>query len=190
MKRNEPEQDQVIHSVDGIEEYDNRLPNWWLYTLYGSIAFAAVYWFAYHVGGYANLPLAAYQIEVDRVEAAQAANAPPVTAESLVLLTKDDATVERGHQVFVQTCAQCHRQDGGGQVGPNLTDEFWLHGAAPDQIWKTISEGVPAKGMPSWGPQLGPRRVQAVTAYVLTLRNKNVPNGKAPQGERVTLSSR
>lgn len=184
-----PTEDRVIHSVDGIEEYDNRLPRWWLFSLYGAILFAAVYWYTYHVGAFAETPAVAYQSERDRAALAEAKAGGTMTPEALVALTKDKTTVEQGKAIFTSTCAACHRADGGGNVGPNLTDEFWLHGGAPDQIWKTVSDGVPAKGMPAWKPQLGPDRVQAVTAYVLTLRHTNAPGGKAPQGTRETLSA-
>ena len=187
------QQDKVIHEVDGIQEYDNKLPNWWLYTLYGAIAFAAVYWFHYHVAEFGDSSTARYQAEVDKAAAEQAAKfkaAGVMSAGALAAMAKDKATVEQGKQVFAQTCAACHRQDGGGMVGPNLTDEFWMHGGAPDKIYKTITEGVPDKGMPAWAAQLGPDRVQAVTAYVITLAGTNVPGGKAPQGERESLTMR
>ena len=186
-------QNRVIHEVDGIEEYDNKLPNWWLFTFYGAIMFAIGYWYDYHVGGFGDLPREALQAEVDKANAAEAErvkHAGAMTPEALVTLSKDKGTVAQGQQIFTATCAACHRADGGGNVGPNLTDEFWLHGGSPEKIWKTINEGVPAKGMPPWGPQLGPDRIQAVTAYVLTLRNSNVPGGKAPQGDRDTISLR
>lgn len=189
----DPTENKVIHEVDGIQEYDNKLPNWWLYTLYGSMLFAAGYWFHYQTSGFGDLPMAEYQQEVDKaaaVEAARIKAAGVMTPEALASLAKDKGTVEQGKQVFAQTCVACHRADGGGMVGPNLTDEFWLHGAAPDKIWKTISLGVPDKGMPAWGPQLGPDRTQAVTAYVISIRGSNVPNGKAPQGERDSLTLR
>jgi cytochrome c oxidase cbb3-type subunit 3 len=186
-----PTENKVIHEVDGIQEYDNKLPNWWLYILYGSIVFAFGYWFAYQTAGFFLYPRASYEAEMDKLAASQASNAAiagPVTAEALVGLSQDRGTVARGKQVFATTCVACHRADGGGVVGPNLTDDFWLHGGAPDKIYKTVTEGVADKGMPAWGPQLGPARVQAVTAYVLTLRGTNVPAGKAAQGERDTLS--
>jgi cytochrome c oxidase cbb3-type subunit III len=113
-----------------------------------------------------------------------------MTPATLAALAKDKGTVAQGKQVFALTCIACHRQDGGGVVGPNLTDEFWIHGAAPDKIYDTISKGVPDKGMPAWGPQLGSERVQAVTAYVISIRGTNVPGGKAPQGDRDTLTLR
>jgi cytochrome c oxidase cbb3-type subunit 3 len=186
-------ENRVIHEVDGIQEYDNKLPNWWLLSFYGAIMFAVGYWYHYHVGGFGDLPAAAYQAELDRAAAADADRVKRegvMTPEALATLSRDKTTVAQGLQVFSTTCAACHRADGGGNVGPNLTDDFWLHGGAPDQIYKTITEGVPAKGMPPWGPMLGPAKVQAVTAYVLTLRGTNVPAGKPPQGERNSLSLR
>ena len=191
MSSPDSKENRVIHEVDGIQEYDNKLPNWWVYILYGSVVFAFGYWYVYQTAGFADLPLVAYEAEMDRVAAAQAGDAKlagPVTAESLAALSRDRGTVARGKQVFITTCAACHRADGGGAVGPNLTDDFWLHGAAPDKVYKTITEGVLDKGMAAWGPQLGPARVQAVTAYVITLRGTNVAGGKAAQGEREILS--
>jgi cytochrome c oxidase cbb3-type subunit 3 len=179
------EEDRVVHEVDGIEEYDNQLPRWWLYTLFGAIAFAAGYWFIYQSGGFADSPYQAYQAEL----AKRAKETGTVSPELLAALASNPAVVEQGKQVFTSTCVACHRSDGGGNVGPNLTDEFWLHGGAPEQIYKTVSEGVPLKGMPAWKPQLGGDRVQAVTAYVITLKNKNVPGGKPPQVTRDTLST-
>ena len=189
----DPSENKVIHEVDGIQEYDNKLPNWWLYTLYGSMVFGFGYWFIYQTAGFADLPPAEYQAEMDKAATVMAAKikaAGVMTPETLAALSKDKVTVEQGRQVFALTCVACHRADGGGVVGPNLTDDFWLHGAAPDKVYNTIMSGVPDKGMPPWGPQLGLDRVQAVTAYVITLRGTNVPNGKAPQGERDSLSLR
>jgi cytochrome c oxidase cbb3-type subunit 3 len=193
MSAHEPGENKVIHEVDGIQEYDNKLPNWWLYSLYGTILFAAGYWFHYQTSGFGDLPHAEYQLEMDMaaaIEAARIKAAGVMTPESLLALSKDKGTVEQGKAVFTATCVACHRADGGGVVGPNLTDDFWLHGASPDKVWKTISTGVPDKGMPAWGPQLGPDRTQAVTAYVISLRGTNVANGKAPQGERESLTLR
>jgi cytochrome c oxidase cbb3-type subunit 3 len=189
----DPEQNRVIHEVDGIEEYDNKLPNWWLYTLYGAIVFAVFYWFHYQVAGFGDSPRVEYQAEVDKAAAEEAARIKArgvMTPDALVALARDKKTVGQGREIFTQTCAVCHRQDGGGNVGPNLTDDFWLHGSSPDKIYKTITEGVAAKGMPAWGPQLGADRIQAVTAFVLTLRGTNVPDGKVPQGEREIVSVR
>lgn len=191
MKTREDEsENRVIHEIDGIQEYDNRLPNWWLYSLYGTIIFAVAYWYHYHSGGFGQLPGEAYKAEVEREQAAAAMQIKvgEATPEALVALTKDPNAIALGRQVFASTCAACHRNDGGGNVGPNLTDEFWLHGGAPEKIYRTIASGIPDKGMPAWQPQLGPLKTQAVTAYVLGLRGQNVPGGKAPQGERESLT--
>jgi cytochrome c oxidase cbb3-type subunit III len=184
--------DRVIHEVDGIQEYDNKLPNWWLYTLYGAIVFAVGYWYWYETLRAGQSPKEAYQVELDRAaaEQAMAIKVGEATPESLLALTKDPNAVALGKQVFVSTCAACHRSDGGGNVGPNLTDEFWLHGGAPEKIFRTVASGVPDKGMPAWQPQLGALKTQAVTAYVLGLRGTNVAGGKPPQGERESLSAR
>jgi cytochrome c oxidase cbb3-type subunit 3 len=194
MTAQKPENDSentVIHEVDGIQEYDNKLPNWWLYSLYGSIGFAVLYWYVYQTTGIGASPAQAYQEELDRNAAAAAMQIKvgEATPESLMALAKDANALALGKQVFTSTCAACHRQDGGGLVGPNLTDEFWLHGGAPEKIFHTISTGVPDKGMPAWQPQLGALKTQAVAAYVITLRGTHAAGGKAPQGEREVLSA-
>jgi cytochrome c oxidase cbb3-type subunit III len=183
-------EDRVLHEVDGIQEYDNDLPRWWLYALYGTIAFAAFYWYAYESGGLLEGPSKAYKAEVERARAAEASKIKigEATAESLTAMARDPAAVALGKQVFTSTCAACHRADGGGNVGPNLTDDYFLHGSSPEKIYKTIAGGVPDKGMPAWLPQLGALKTQAVASYVIGLRGSRVPNGKAPQGERESLS--
>lgn len=186
QKSKEPEQDKVVHEYDGILEYDNRLPNWWLYTLFGSIIFAALYWAYYQQLGIGKTPLELYQAEMAREEAkkeAQAAALQPVTPEILLELSRDSQATEAGKQVYGQMCAACHGPTGGGLIGPNLTDEFWVHGGSPDKIYAVVKDGVLAKGMPAWGGSLGEEKVRAVTAYLLTLRNTKVAGGKAPEGE-------
>ena len=96
----------------------------------------------------------------------------------------DPAALAAGKESFTTLCAPCHAATGGGAIGPNLTDEYWLYGGAPMEIYKTVKVGVPAKGMPAWGPQIGEAKTQAVTAYVLSIRNSHAPGGKAPQGDK------
>ena len=177
------DRDKVVHEVDGIQEYDNRLPNWWLYTLFGSIVFALGYWFTFHVFKASELPQAQWRREMAEI-AERSGQKVHATSDELVALSRDPQIVADGKTVFTSTCAPCHRADGGGNIGPNLTDEFWLHGGAPEKIWETVEDGYTQKGMPAWGPQLGEDRVRAVVAYVLTMRNTHVPGGKPPQGER------
>jgi len=172
-------QGEIIHVYDGIEEADNQLPLWWLITFYGSIAFAVAYWFHYQVFETGMTSMQAYQ-------AAVAANAPPPGAamsdDALVALSQDPSAVEAGHATFTASCVACHADQGQGNVGPNLTDGYWIHGGAPTDILHVITDGVGDKGMPAWGPILGPEAVQKVAAYVLSIRNTNVP-GKEPQGD-------
>ena len=177
-----------VHVYDDIQECDNLLPRWWLYSLFGTVIFALGYWFYFHVFMAGTLPNEAYTQEVQAETARESARiraAGVMTPAALLALSHDASLVHQGQEVFRSTCATCHGPSGGGLIGPNLTDEFWLHGGAPDAIFHTINEGVAARGMPAWGPQLGIDRVQAVTAYLLTVRNTHVPGGRPPQGERV-----
>jgi cytochrome c oxidase cbb3-type subunit 3 len=180
-----PRENVVVHTYDDIEEYDNHLPNWWLYTLYGAMVFALFYLGHYHVLRSGPSSAEAYEQEMaaDRAAAAERARgAGTLTPEALLTLSRDPATVRQGREVFAQNCVACHAPTGGGGIGPNLTDRFWINGGAPDRVYRSVSEGVPARGMPAWGAQLGARRVQSAVAFVLTLRNTNVTGGKAPQG--------
>lgn len=171
----------VHHVYDGIEEHDNRLPNWWLGILWTTIVFGFGYWFYFHVAEVGALPMREYQQEA--AEAAQRlADNQPISNETLLAMLKDDTQTGNGKALFQQNCGTCHGAEGQGLIGPNLTDNAWLHGGKPVDIHKTISEGAVAKGMPAWGRTLGAGRVKALTAYVLTLKGKNVA-GKPPQGE-------
>ncbi|HEX5754215.1 MAG TPA: cbb3-type cytochrome c oxidase N-terminal domain-containing protein [Archangium sp.] len=171
----------ILHVYDGIEEMDNHLPNWWLFLLWSTVLFGFGYWFYYQVSGVGPGSMAVYKAEA--AEAARnAASNQPVSDETLLALMLDSQSVEQGKAQFTQQCAACHGQKGEGLIGPNLTDKFWLHGGTPMAIHKTVSEGVVAKGMPAWERTLGAERVRSIAAYVLTLKNTNVP-GKAPQGE-------
>lgn len=171
----------VVHVYDDIHEEDNRLPDWWLGILFGTIVFAFGYWFVFEVAGAAPGPLATMKTEL-AAQAKKRAEAGPVTDEALVVLAKDAATLTEGRKTFVSTCAPCHGAEGQGLVGPNLTDRFWLHGGRPTAIHHSITNGYPEKGMRSWGPVLGAERVRTVAAYVLSLKGKNVP-GRPPQGD-------
>ena len=166
------------HEYDGIQEFDNRLPNWWLFTLYAAIVFGFGYWIYYH-----TLDRPGFQeVFAQQWAAVEKAQADKAGSIDLAALAKDPDAVARGKVTFANVCAACHRADGGGLVGPNLTDSAWIHGSAPKDIMKTVSEGFVAKGMPPWGPVLGPKGVAEVTAFVLTLKDTNVAGGKPPQG--------
>ena len=176
----------VVHSYDDIEEYDNELPNWWLYTLFGAMVFAIGYFFWYevlHAGPSQQQSYEASRVEDRRRDAERARRLGAMNDDGLRTLSHDAATVEQGRTLYAQNCVACHRADGGGLIGPNLTDNQWIHGGAPLRVFRTVSEGVAAKGMPAWGAQLGPDRTMSVVAYLLTLRNTNVAGGKAAQGD-------
>jgi cytochrome c oxidase cbb3-type subunit 3 len=181
----EKKQDDVVHVYDDdIVEHDNRLPLWWQYTLYGAVVFAVFYWLGEHRIGAWLSQRDRYDQEMIAVRLEAARNGAKMTPDTLVAMSRAPQTVDAGHQVFVTTCAPCHRADGGGNIGPNLTDAYWIHGNKPENIYSCVHDGVPSKGMPTWGPQLGEEKVAEVVAYVLTIQNTNVVGGKAPQGDR------
>ncbi len=178
----DPEKKAPVHHVyDGIVEEDNRLPNWWLAILFGTIVFGFGYWFVYQTTGVLPNPLAEYKLQT-----AELAKLHPetqaATNDGLLALAADLAVISEGQQAFATTCAACHAQQGQGLVGPNLTDAVWLHGGKPLQIHTSITNGFPDKGMPPWGKTLGPTKIRALTAFVLSIKGKNLP-GKAAQGE-------
>ena len=165
------------HESDGIEEYDNPLPDWWLGLFFVTIIFAAVYPIWYH-GMEGHTQVAAYDLEM----AAAAVTWPE--REALASLPTDAATVAAGEEIFLQTCASCHLADLTGKIGPNLIDAEWIHGSTGPEILKTISEGVAAKGMPAWGPILGPAKVEQVAAFVLSKQGSapvHTPAAPAPE---------
>jgi cytochrome c oxidase cbb3-type subunit 3 len=179
-KKHDPIQGEIVHEYDGIEEADNELPVWWLWTLYGAMVFAVVYWFTYQSFSVLPNPQQAYFL--DKAEKLEKEGGEPSNEE---LLAQVGTPAERaGQDVFLANCVACHNTQGQGKIGPNLTDGAWLHGGDPVQIWKTIKEGVPAKGMPPWGPVLGRLGVNQATAFVLSIRDTNVP-GKSPEGQPV-----
>jgi len=183
--REEYRQDTILnHEFDGIQEFDNRLPNWWLWIMWGSIVFGLVYWLVFHTLELRDLPYAEFEttmLEAQEAELARMA-ALGMNDETLWAMSAIETKVAEGREIWVKHCVACHLDQGQGSVGPNLTDNAWIHGCKPMDHLNVIYEGVAAKGMPAWLNQLGPTRSQAVTAYILTLRNTNVP-GKAPEGE-------
>ena len=170
------------HTYDGIEEFDNRLPNWWLWTFYLACIFSVGYWVHYHTLGTGNLPSEEYLVEqreaAAKLEAELAKN--PVTDEMLIKLSENPAFVAEGKKIFTNPllCAQCHNANASGKIGPNLTDEYWIYGGKPMDIYATIMEGRPG-GMQSYKAQ-GLGFVQRAVAYVLSIKNTNVP-GKEPE---------
>jgi cytochrome c oxidase cbb3-type subunit 3 len=172
-----------LRKYDDILEEDNHLPNWWLAILFGSILFAFGYWMAFHTTDTFQNPPEVYRAEVDALKKARAA-ANPTSEEALSALVQNAYAVTEGQNVFKSTCASCHGQNAEGLVGPNLTDKFWMHGASGKEVLKSIADGYADKGMPAWGAVIGDDKARKVTAYVLSLKGKNLP-GKEPQGQPV-----
>jgi cytochrome c oxidase cbb3-type subunit 3 len=166
------------HTFDGIQEFDNRLPNWWLWTFYLACIFSVIYWIHYHTLGTGDLPHEAYLREQRAIAAELAKN--PVSDEMLQKLAENPSFVAEGKAIFENPakCALCHKPDGSGLVGPNLTDEYWVYGSSPMDIYTTILKGRPG-GMAAHEAE-GLGFVQRTTAYVLSIKNTNVP-GKPPE---------
>jgi cytochrome c oxidase cbb3-type subunit 3 len=176
-----PDEDQLRpHIYDGIQEYDKRLPNWWLFTLYASIVFAIIYWAYYHAyGSPAEAgPALVAQMKENAEKAARSSGV--LTDELMWKMSRDPQVIEAGKATFLTTCASCHLPNLTGQIGPNLVDEFWIHGGTPLAVIKTINEGVLEKGMPSWGPLLGKQKITEVAAFIMSHHKEGEPIKQAP----------
>lgn len=170
------------HTYDGIQEYDKRLPNWWLLTFYGAIAFSVVYWLYYHHSGVGLSDRQVLAQEMQALEAARLENSlGTLTDEQLWELSQKPELLAAGQATFTTNCVACHlaslrgKDENPGAVGPSLVDNLWIHGGTPLQIRATVAQGVLEKGMPSWGPVLGERRVVEVVAYVLSHHRQGEP---------------
>ena len=174
------------HNYDGIKELDNSLPPWWLYGFYITIIFAVIYMFRYHVF---DGPTQAQELETELAEAQIAIEEYKKTAKDLVdastveVLT-DAADLSAGKAIWDSKCAVCHLADGGGSIGPNMTDEYWILGGGIKNIFSTISEGGrDGKGMVSWKSQLKPSEIAQVSSYILTLQGTTPAAPKDPEGD-------
>src|SRR5690606_28529642 len=148
--------------ADGIEEYDNPLPDWWLGLFFLTIIWAFAYTVHYHFIADRS------QEKALAAELAAAELRWPASAEDAVFVPTPELA-EAGRSVYATNCAACHAADLTGGIGPNLVDDEWIHGGSPEDVVRTIAEGVPTKGMPAWGPILGPERVRQAAAYILTI---------------------
>jgi cytochrome c oxidase cbb3-type subunit 3 len=173
------------HDYDGIQELDNNLPRWWVWLFYLTIIFAAAYLIYYHVACAGDLSAAEYAKEMKAGE--QIKNAAMGKFESSIATLQpstDAAVLASGRQTYAKFCAPCHRADGGGLVGPNLTDDYWIHGSAFADNVKVIWDGVPAKGMITWKTILKPDEIYSVASYIYTLRGAKLATpGKPPENQ-------
>ena len=174
----------IDHEADGIQELDNLLPRWWVWLFYLTTIFAVVYMLYYHVFRAGDLQAKEFEKEWIKGEAIKQA-ALQKFESSIATLTplNDKQVLGDGQQVYTKLCAPCHRADGGGLVGPNLTDDYWIHGSNYVDNVKTIINGVPEKGMLTWRGILKPHEIQSVASYIYTLRGTKPPNPKPPENQ-------
>lgn len=173
------------HEADGIKELDNLLPRWWVWLFYLSTIFAIAYMFYYHVLNLGDLQIAAYKKDAQKGELIK--NAAIASFESTLGTlspVQDAPSLNKGQVVYTQMCAPCHRADGGGLVGPNLCDDYWIHGSNYLDNLKVIINGVPEKGMITWRGVLKPAEIQAVASYIYAFRGTSPANPKPPENQK------
>lgn len=172
------------HEYDGIQELDNPAPAWFQFLFYITIVFAVIYMINYHLIGKQNSSFDEYMQEVTiaQQQKDELLRTGALINESNVLALTDPADLEKGKEIFTVNCVTCHNTDGGGGVGPNLTDKYWIHGGGIKNVFSVIKYGVPAKGMITWQTQLNPKQMNQVASYVLTFEGKTPAAPKAPEG--------
>lgn len=174
------------HNYDGIEELDNPTPPWWQWAFVISAIFGVVYLWIYFVSHSApnqikELELANAKAD-EEIKAYMAGSANKID-ENTVTILADATDINEGKKIFISVCAACHGTDGGGIVGPNLTDNYWLHGGTINDIFKTIKYGVPEKGMKSWKDDYTPKQIAQLSSFITTLKGTKAANPKEPQGD-------
>lgn len=190
-KPSETTDELLEHEYDGIREYDNPLPKWWVWMFWGSFWFSCFYFFHYHMGAKGVSVAEAYVNELKEAREAEArlAMGDEVSESGLAQMMANTEMMADTQALYKARCEQCHADKGQGQIGANLTDEHWIHGEGKlMDIYKVVAEGVPAKGMPAWERQLTPIEMRKIVAFIGTLRGKNLP-GKAPEGNKVDMAA-
>lgn len=182
------EKDMMLdHKFDGIAELDNPTPAWFMWLFYGSIVWGFGYLMYFHVLGYGKLQDEEYAVEMAEARAAKIeylAKSSNNIDENSVKISNAEDEISSGQSIYNTNCVACHGDKGQGLVGPNLTDEYWLHGGSINNIFKTVKYGIPEKGMISWEKMLTPKQISDVSNYILSLKGSNPANGKAPQGDK------
>lgn len=175
------------HEYDGIKELDNVLPPWWVYLFYGTIIFGCIYLFRFHViKEYNQIEEFETQMEIARAEVEKyKLTAPDIMSVDKVTLLTDEASIAKGKELFATNCAACHKPDGGGSIGPNLTDEYWILGGGVKNIFNTIMEGGrEGKGMVPWKATIKPSDIQKIASYIVTLQGSNPADAKPAEGDK------
>ena len=186
---NNPKDELREHNFDGIQEYDNDLPRWWVWLFIITVVVSAVYPFLYDMQGnsFASQTIDKEMAEYNasRSAALPAADAKAGGETDLIALASNAEGLKQGSQIYVAKCLVCHGDKGQGLIGPNLTDDYWIHGGKIADIRNTVLNGVLDKGMLAWKDQLKPDEINAVVAFVWSIRGSNPPNPKAPEGNKV-----
>ncbi|MDX1440569.1 MAG: cbb3-type cytochrome c oxidase N-terminal domain-containing protein [Rubricoccaceae bacterium] len=176
------------HKYDGIREYDNPMPGWWVWLFIATIVFSPIYALGLHqfdfIDSYEE-NLAESQAELAEIREVYETTGPSFKTDPGALreYAADPLMTVAGSETYTTLCAACHGDQGQGLIGPNLTDEFWINGGSPEDIFLNIAEGVPANGMPAWNTSLSDEEIAQVMSYVISLEGTNPPNPKPPQGE-------
>jgi cytochrome c oxidase cbb3-type subunit 3 len=181
----EKEKDIMLdHDFDGIKELNNTIPPWFNILFYGSILIAIIYMIDFHVLGSGSVMVDEYlqEVKIANEKRDELIKTGAFINESNVTLLTDAGELEKGKQIFIGNCTPCHGPDAGGTVGPNLTDKNWIHGGGIKNVFTTIKNGVPAKGMIAWQTSLTPKQMQQVGSYILSLQGTNPATGKPPEG--------
>lgn len=176
------------HDYDGIKELDNALPPWWKYGFYITIVIGFIYMYNYHVSGSGKNPEQEYAMEMaegKKQEEAYMAKTKDLVDETNITLS-DASGIAAGKALYTQSCVACHAADGGGGIGPNLTDNNWIHGGSLNNIYQTIKNGYPEKGMQAWQSMYSPVQMKNLTSFVKSLTGTKPANPKAPQGDSYT----
>jgi cytochrome c oxidase cbb3-type subunit 3 len=181
-------EDKVLHELDGIREYDNPMPGWLMAIWWGSLIFAAAYLIFYALSFGEGSMEAEYRGETQKaltgVQAYFDAHPlVPPSAGELLAGSNNQAVLQAGAARFGRSCAACHGDKAQGLIGPNLTDDRWIHGGSVEQIFQTVAKGWPAKGMPPWGRALKPDELSALVSYVRSVQGSNPPGARPPEGE-------
>ncbi|MBB6500107.1 cbb3-type cytochrome c oxidase N-terminal domain-containing protein [Pedobacter cryoconitis] len=191
LKPLEEEKNLVMeHKFDGIAELNNPTPAWFMVLFYGTIIFAVCYLLNYEVLGFGKSQEQEYSTEIEQAAEAKIAflanpkNSASAVNENNIVQSKDDAVIKSGAALFANRCTPCHGEHAEGIVGPNLTDEYWLHGGSIKDVFKTIKYGVPEKGMISWEKSLSAQQISDLANYVLSLQGTKPAGAKAPQGKK------
>lgn len=189
----EEEEDLLIdHTYDGIQELDNPTPVWFNALFYSTIVFAVGYLLVYHVFGWGMNQEQEYLAEMEAAEKQRTeflASSGTNIDENSVELDQSPEMVTAGQEIYLQSCGVCHGNQGEGMIGPNLTDEYWLHGGDIKDIFRVVKYGVPDKGMVPWESSLTPVQIAQVSNFIASIGGTNPPNPKEPQGDKYEAST-